>query len=678
MELASLQIRVRNDGTKEAVAQLAALQKESLKAVSSTDKLTAAQKKSEEASRKQASAIGGTLKNAVAGLASGFAALKAINMIDEFNQLQARVEQSTRSVQESTAVWAGLISISKETGASMAANVSIFQRLSLVRDEIKATTDEMLQFSETVSQLGVISGASQDSQKFGLTQLGQSLSSDIVRAEEFNSIMENIPSVGKAIADQLGVTTGQLRQLVIDGKLLSADVFSALLNASEETNKNFAEMPMTVGRAFSSFLISLQESLSMLDEASNLTAVLAGTLNIAADTLKTIAALFSVIAEVISTIGEMLYFGFLITIVKIKSAWAEMVDELSGGTIKIKATITAPDGTELTEEDIKNMGILAGAERGKKIAANINQGGAAVQNIYGNTPAPTATQSGTRKITTDYAGMVGGNKASDEAKKQADNIKKVTDNLRFQNEQMGRTNDEQELYNQLRSAGVTIDSAAGKGIEELVRQHQALEKQQNNVEKLTDSIGTGFEKMFKSATSGAFEWRDALSGILSDVQSMFYDLVVKNQLKELLGGVFGGGSSGSIGGSGIGSLLGSLGGSLSSGLSSAGNWLSSAFSGLTGFAGGGEFAVGGAGGTDSQLVAFRASPNETVSIKTPSQQGSGGGVVNTYHIDARGADMGVEERLTNALKQLDRSIEGRARNTVQTAMQRDPTYGRRN
>lgn len=41
---------------------------------------------------------------------------------------------------------------------------------------------------------------------------------------------------------------------------------------------------------------------------------------------------------------------------------------------------------------------------------------------------------------------------------------------------------------------------------------------------------------------------------------------------------------------------------------------------MQGFQNGGDFRVGGAGGTDSQLVAFRASPNETVSVRTPGQE----------------------------------------------------------
>lgn len=41
-----------------------------------------------------------------------------------------------------------------------------------------------------------------------------------------------------------------------------------------------------------------------------------------------------------------------------------------------------------------------------------------------------------------------------------------------------------------------------------------------------------------------------------------------------------------------------------------------------GYQTGGSFRVGGSGGADSQLVAFRATPNETVSVRTPSQQRS--------------------------------------------------------
>jgi hypothetical protein len=70
---------------------------------------------------------------------------------------------------------------------------------------------------------------------------------------------------------------------------------------------------------------------------------------------------------------------------------------------------------------------------------------------------------------------------------------------------------------------------------------------------------------------------------------------------------------------------------------------------LPGFANGGSFMVGGSGSPDSQLVAFRASPNERVTIDKPGQ--GGGTVVNiNTHIDARGATSELISALPEILK----------------------------
>ena len=82
------------------------------------------------------------------------------------------------------------------------------------------------------------------------------------------------------------------------------------------------------------------------------------------------------------------------------------------------------------------------------------------------------------------------------------------------------------------------------------------------------------------------------------------------------------------------------------------------------FAGGGQFRVGGSGGTDSQKVSFRATPNERVTVETPKQQrerdaaqktpavnvqGGGNNVVNVFDpmgmIDALGSRAGRDAQL---------------------------------
>jgi len=69
-----------------------------------------------------------------------------------------------------------------------------------------------------------------------------------------------------------------------------------------------------------------------------------------------------------------------------------------------------------------------------------------------------------------------------------------------------------------------------------------------------------------------------------------------------------------------------------------GGFIGGSLASLPGFATGGGFTVGGSGGTDSQLVAFRATPGEQVLVKTPAQQGGGGSitVAPVYNIQGGG------------------------------------------
>lgn len=74
--------------------------------------------------------------------------------------------------------------------------------------------------------------------------------------------------------------------------------------------------------------------------------------------------------------------------------------------------------------------------------------------------------------------------------------------------------------------------------------------------------------------------------------------------------------AGSLRQSGLDGLGGAIGRAFGGGI---GNFASSLLGGLLPFANGGSFKVGGAGGIDSQVVAFKASPDETVTVTRPDQ-----------------------------------------------------------
>ncbi len=201
-----------------------------------------------------------------------------IQSADAYNVLQQRIKTATRATGDYISVSRELERISNSIGSSLRTNVGIFQALARTSAELGATNTDMLKLTETLNQLGVIGGSTTEEMKNGLRQFTQSMSSGIVRAEEFNSILENIPEVASRIGEGLGLTVGELRQAVITGKVLSKDVFDALLSQSDEINEQFKEITVSVDRAGQSFKNALEKLQGELFKASGSSDLLANSL----------------------------------------------------------------------------------------------------------------------------------------------------------------------------------------------------------------------------------------------------------------------------------------------------------------------------------------------------------------------------------------------------------------
>lgn len=153
-------------------------------------------------------------------------------------------------------------------------------------------------------------------------------------------------------------------------------------------------------------------------------------------------------------------------------------------------------------------------------------------------------------------------------------------------------------------------------------------------EELADAMaqwGKGFSRQMAEMALGAkFSFdgiKTSFRGLLADIVAMQIDKRITQKvvsagsgaLGDVLDKVFGSSSSGASASTSSGIVAGDF---------NIMDSIGSIFSGLgakLGFATGGSFTVGGAGGTDSQLVNFMATPGERVTVETPAQQRSGGG-----------------------------------------------------
>jgi tape measure domain-containing protein len=190
---------------------------------------------------------------------------------DAMQALSTRVRTATKDTGDHERAWSDTLDTAIDTGAAFDVIVGLFQNIDRAAPELEATTNEVLRLTEAVAQLGVISGASDAAQRAGLTQFSQMLSGQVARAEEFNSLLENVPEVANRIAHGMNMTVGELRAAVLEGNVLSRDVFESLLGQTDEIAREFAQIPPTFERSWSAAVTAASAQIKRLDDALNTT-----------------------------------------------------------------------------------------------------------------------------------------------------------------------------------------------------------------------------------------------------------------------------------------------------------------------------------------------------------------------------------------------------------------------
>ncbi len=206
-------------------------------------------------------------------------------------------------------------------------------------------------------------------------------------------------------------------------------------------------------------------------------------------------------------------------------------------------------------------------------------------------------------------------------------------------------NDEREVQRQLlsdieklRKAGVILSPVEQNQLEGQIRALQALRSQAKLLEDvLVRTFKSAEDAFIEFIEKGKVNFSKLITSLISDLARLAFQQFVTKPLAGLLQSALGGLIGGITGGTTSGGFLGGI-GSLFSGLL-GGKGYSPSFA-ESRFATGGSWVVGGSGGVDSQMVKFRASPGERVTVeRNGGSNGGGGGSTVVFNIttpDVRG------------------------------------------
>lgn len=239
-------------------------------------------------SSRSASRFEGALNKVGVAIAAAFTIETAKRLIaigDEMNTLQARVTRLSPSIDAAKESMKALSAIASQTGNSLADTERLWESLTSSLKETGATNSQILALTSTLQKIGTIGGSSTEEMSNALRQFGQSIAGGTVRAEEFNSILEQMPELARQIATGMGISIGELRKRMLEGKLTATDALNAIQNRSQAVNDEFDKMPVSIDRAKNSLDVAFKNAISDLNQSIGLTSTLAGLMQNVADNL---------------------------------------------------------------------------------------------------------------------------------------------------------------------------------------------------------------------------------------------------------------------------------------------------------------------------------------------------------------------------------------------------------
>ncbi|WP_454287080.1 tape measure protein [Rhizobium arsenicireducens] len=209
------------------------------------------------------------------GIAAAIGGSYILREVGRLSEAATRIDNALKvaglSGKELEDVYSALSDAAKRNGAPIESLVQLYGRVATVQKELGVSTEELLGFTNNVALALRVAGTDAQQASGALLQLSQALGGGVVRAEEFNSLLEGaLPIVQAAAAglEEAGGSVAKLRTLVTDGKISSEAFFRAFEAGSVILEKRAANATLTVSQATNNLYTSLIDAVREFNNAT--------------------------------------------------------------------------------------------------------------------------------------------------------------------------------------------------------------------------------------------------------------------------------------------------------------------------------------------------------------------------------------------------------------------------
>lgn len=190
-----------------------------------------------------------SLSRVAVALTAALSVQQVAEYADAWATVNNKLSNSLRPSEQLADVTERVFNITQQTRSSLDATASLYARLERATRQYGTSADDLAKLTTIINQGFVVSGATAQEAENAIIQLSQGLASGALRGEEFNSVNEQGNRLIVALADSMGVSIGQMRNMAAQGKLTTDVVVNGLLSQGSVIGAEFANTTTTISQA---------------------------------------------------------------------------------------------------------------------------------------------------------------------------------------------------------------------------------------------------------------------------------------------------------------------------------------------------------------------------------------------------------------------------------------------
>lgn len=597
--------------------------------------------------------LSGGVGGAAAGVAGGFgvgaavaAGKELLELGDAYTSLQNRMKSLGEENGNLQKNMDATFAIAQNARMEWSAVGESYARIVRATAAMGVSQERAGAITETLAKAMKLGGASASESASAMLQLTQALGSGRLAGEEFNAIAEAAPQLLDAIARQMHVSRGALKQLASDGKITGEVMVAAFEGMKNSVDAGFAKTAPTLADGWATFKNEIMKTVGEMHLAEKLGPVLTEVFSLLGNAFKIVTEFLGPLIDLFRTameiIGPLIEFvqvciqnlielGKLLVSSGLKDA-AELVDKYQAGLAK----------TAIEEQNVRMAAAQLTIGIWDQAKAYVGAAEALGGYLSRLGAAPTAMASVNRGIMASMKAL-------------AETLKDPWDPDKYKHlgakEHRGQQREKSlaelgigegttidngfyyghEKFGTTKSGGgisvleqpietAKVDQGFALGIDDEMKRMEAIAKRREEQNEYLQTAGKRYEEFEHNAT-------DALSDVDRGLKSIRHDILdTASVIESALTNAFKGIEDQIVNLVTKGkfewrSLVDSMLADMTRLMFRQGLKMAFSAIGLPGFKDGADFVVPGSGGPDTVPISFMASPGERVTVTPQGQPG---------------------------------------------------------